>query len=82
MTPEQLKQQLTRHISLLEGTIERTDELAHSLGRRYGVYGMGDPKDIYQTRTLLRQLQEQLLTDKDHAEFLANVHTLGEQGRL
>jgi hypothetical protein len=82
MTPEQLKRDLDGHIRMLEGAIKQTDAFAHKLGRRYGVYGLDDPKDIYQTRTLLRQLQEQLETDPGKAEFLSNVHTLGEQGRL
>lgn len=82
MTPEQLKAELAENIKLLEGTINRATGYAQSLGRRYGVYGFGDPTDILDTRNRLRALQEQLLTDDGKAEFLANVRTLDEKGLL
>jgi hypothetical protein len=81
MTPDQLKKALTQDIAILDANILRTEDFAHSVGRRFGVYGGESPTDIYDTKRRLRALQVRLLTDAEHAQHLANVRTLDEDGR-
>lgn len=82
VTPDEIKESLATHIKLLESQIARVEDTAHTLGRYFGVYELGDSQDVYEIRRLLRELQEQLVTDPGKAEFLANVRTLDARGEF